>query len=273
MLSLKIPSPIEVVDDHELRESTRESLNRICNMVDWVAWSPLTRIMDELDDNTTIHRKTWEYAMTILAARQFGLVSNRHRALSVGAGYERPLFFFSNHLAEMVATDLYDNPEHEGTPAMLTTPERFAPFPYARERLKVMRMAGDELRFEENSFDFVFCLSSIEHFGNRETQARSLSEMRRVVKPGGLILLATELILNDSTHHEYFTYAELESMFLKAPGLRLVGGDLDLRIARSLVEYPILLDSSRNTSVSPHITLYAGGVLLTSVMLVLQKGA
>ncbi len=69
--------------------------------------------------------------------------------------------------------------------------------------------------------------------------------MRRVVKPRGVIAIATELILNDATHHEYFTYPELEQMFLRAPGLQLVGGPLDLRIADSLVRYPVMLDSSR----------------------------
>jgi SAM-dependent methyltransferase len=263
--------PIEVIDDVDFREAKRESLNRLCNIVDWQAWGPLSTVMNQLADSVTIHRKSWEYAMCIHGLDKLGVVTPASTALAVGAGYERPLFYFANCIARMVATDLYDNPGHEGQPAMLTDPERFAPFPYRKEALQVLRMPGDALDFEDDTFDFVFCLSSIEHFGSRAAQTRSLQEMRRVVKPRGVIAIATELILNDATHHEYFTYPELEEMFLRAPGLQLVGGPLDLRIADSLVRYPVMLDSSKNPAIAPHIVLYSHGVLLTSVMLFLSK--
>ena len=273
VMDFRIAPAVEVIDDIELREAERESLNRLCNIVDWQAWGPLSTVMNQLADCVTIHRKSWEYAMCIHGLKKLGVVTPASTALAVGAGYERPLFYFANCIARMVATDLYDNPGHEGQPAMLTEPEQFAPFPYRKEALQVLRMPGDALDFEDNTFDFVFCLSSIEHFGSRATQKRSLEEMKRVVKPRGVIAIATELILNDATHHEYFTYAELEQMFLRAPGLQLVGGPLDLRIGESLVRYPVMLDSTKNPAVAPHIVLYSHGVLLTSVMLFLSKTA
>ena len=48
---------------------------------------------------------------------------------------------------------------------MLTDPGTFAPYPYERERLDVRWMDARDLRFPDGSFDAVFSLSSIEHFG------------------------------------------------------------------------------------------------------------
>lgn len=254
-----------------MRDIERTSLNRLCTTSDWEAHGPLSQVMNELNDSVCIHRKSWEYALCILGLRQLGEYGETSKAIAVGAGYERPLFHYANEIQLMVATDLYDNPDHEGQPAMLTSPETFAPFEYREDHLNVLRMSGDQLDFPDCEFDFAFCLSSIEHFGSRETQRKSLAEMRRVLKPGGIAAIATELILNDGTHDEYYTYAELEEMFLKAPGFELVGGDLDLRIQQSLLDYPVELDRHRNTNASPHITLYTEGCLITSVMLFLRR--
>ena len=259
------------MNDIELRESKPTSLNRICNVVDWEAWSPLTAIMRELRDDVSIHRKAWEYALAISGLQSFGVVHENARAVSVGAGSERPLYYFANRIAEMVATDLYNEQQSESAPTMLSNPAHFAPFEFRRDRLKVIRMAGDDLKFPDETFDFAFSLSSIEHFGSREIQSKALREMRRVVRPGGILCISTELILNNASHDEYFTYPQLKKTFLDAPGLELVGGDLDLRIAESLVRYPTMMDHTRFPSVAPHVTLFSNGVLFTSVMMFLRR--
>ena len=260
---------IKVLPDNELRDAERGSLNRLCNTLDWSAWGPLSNVMNAMHDSVTIHRKSWEYALCVHGLTELGLVDESSTALAVGAGYERPLYLFANRIEQMVATDLYDNPDHEGRPDMITDPQKYAPFPYREDHLEVLRMPGDDLQFPDDTFDFTFCLSSIEHFGSRETQRRSLEEMRRVTRPGGVLSIATELILNDASHHEYFRPEELESMFLNHPGLELVG-DLDLRIQQSLMDYPIDLATTRNENAAPHITLLTEGCLITSIMLFLR---
>jgi SAM-dependent methyltransferase len=177
----------------------------------------------------------------------------------------------ANHIQEMVATDLYDNPDHEGNPVMLTHPEAFAPFPYRENHLVVKRMDATQIDYPNETFDFCFTLSSIEHFGSRENSRMAMEEMRRVVKRGGIICVATELILNDSTHHEYFTLKELQETIINVDGLNLVGGELDLRISRSIVENPIRLDFEKDLHVSPHIVMQHGENVWTSVILFFQK--
>lgn len=262
---------ISIEKDIDMRMSERKSLNRLCDISDWHVQCDLTRIMKELNEGSYIHRKSWEYAMCIHGLHQLGVVKSDSRAIAIGAGYERPLYYFANNIKEMIATDLYEFPDNEGTPVMLTNPEKFAFFEYRKDHLIVKKMNAMELEYKDNQFDFCFSLSSIEHFGSRENTKQAVIEMHRVLKVGGVACIATELILNDATHHEYFTLDELYETVINVDGFELVGGDLDLRISRSLFENPIDLVIEKNLNISPHITLKQDDVVWTSVILFLQK--
>jgi hypothetical protein len=73
----------------------------------------------------------------------------------------------------MVATDLYDNPDHEGQPAMLTSPETFAPFEYREDHLNVLRMSGDQLDFQiaSSTSHFAFLQSNTSAVAKRNAKA------------------------------------------------------------------------------------------------------
>jgi glycogen(starch) synthase len=271
-MSTEIAEYIKVINDTELRRSQRTSLNRLPIVSDWRVGSTLCQHMQALNEGPYIHRKTWEYGMCLMGLHQLGAVHPRARALAVAAGCERPFYYFTNHVEKVVATDLYENPDHEGNPAILDDPSKFACFPYRKERLTVLRMNALKLDFANDSFDFTFCLSSIEHYGSRENSAQGVREMYRVTKPGGIVCIATELILNKSTHPEYFTLDQFEAAVLSSTPLKLVGGELDLRITESLVQNPIDLEID-DLSVSPHIVLKSGDVLFTSLICFLQKPA
>lgn len=199
------------------------------------------------------------------------MVKSNSKAIAVGAGHERPLFYFANQITKMVATDLYNNWGVDGDSSMLTTPEKFTPFPYRNENLEVYQMNGTDLKFADNSFDFAFTLSSIEHFGSRENVREAMSEICRVLKPGGVLCLTTELILNNSHHPEYFTFDELRKYILESTEMKVVGGEIDLRISRSIVLNPIELDIEKDLNISPHIVLKQGNVIWTSIICFLQK--
>jgi len=59
----------------------------------------------------------------------------------------------------------------------------------------VQHMNALDLRFEPETFDAVFCLSSIEHFGGEAAARHALAEMHRVAKPGGVVAITTECII------------------------------------------------------------------------------
>ena len=126
-------------------------------------------ILPERDPLAHMERKVWEYAMLALFLRDTGRLGDDTRALAVGAGDERIVFWLANHLGRVVATDIYGEGEFAGDtarPSMLDDPAAHAPFAYRHDHLEVHWMDGRELLFPDDSFDVVFSMSSIEHFGS-----------------------------------------------------------------------------------------------------------
>jgi SAM-dependent methyltransferase len=144
------------------------------------------------------YRKHWEIAMTALALSRAGLLNERAEILGVGAGNEPTLFWLTNHVRRVFATDLYLDPaewEQSADASMLLHPEIHWPGPWRPRRLVVQHMDARELGYEAESFDAIFSSSSLEHFGDRGDVARAVGEMHRVLRPGGLLSISTELRL------------------------------------------------------------------------------
>jgi SAM-dependent methyltransferase len=157
-------------------------------------------LVPERDPREHIERKVWEYAMVMLFLADTGHLDGRSRVLSVGAGNERVLFWLTNHVGKMVATDIYgEGPfaEREAQPSMLTDPGSHAPaYRWREEALEVHHMDGRRLTFAEASFDAVFTVSSIEHFGTPRDVAQAAGEIGRVLRPGGHALIITECLVH-----------------------------------------------------------------------------
>jgi SAM-dependent methyltransferase len=158
-------------------------------------------IVPGLEPFQRVQRKTWEFALLALFLEDAGQLREETRILSVGAGNESVLFWLANRVAKVVATDLYGEGMFSGSEAdrrMLTDPASFSPYPYRESHLEVRHMDARELEFEDGSFDAVFSLSSIEHFGSWSDIRRSAEEIGRVLRPGGVAFVVTELFLGRS---------------------------------------------------------------------------
>ncbi len=158
-------------------------------------------IVPGLDLSERVHRKNWEYALLALFLDDAGLLGEKTRILSVGAGHETVLFWLANRVAKVVATDIYGQGVFSGLEAdrsMLTDPASFSPYPYRESHLEVRHMDAKQLEFEDGSFDAVFSLSSIEHFGSWADIRRSAEEIGRVLRPGGAAFIVTECFLGRS---------------------------------------------------------------------------
>src|SRR5436190_4928050 len=162
---------------------------------DWIA---MFRELKLSPDKREMHRKGYEFAQLLFGCRRLGALGENARVLSVGAGREAVLYWLANQVRQVVATDLYegfrwqDEQGREGDPVILEQPDDYAPFPYRRDRLAFMRMDGTRLAFSDGTFDVAYSLSSIEHFGGITGAKAALLEMARVLKPGGILALATE---------------------------------------------------------------------------------
>lgn len=144
------------------------------------------------------YRKHWEVAMTAMAFSRGGVLGSDAEVLGVGAGNEPTTFWLTRHVGRVFATDLYlDTSEWEESAdsSMLTQPEMHWPFEWCPRRLVVQHMDGRNLRYEPETFDAIFSSSSIEHFGDRHDVMRAVAEMHRVLRPGGLLCLSTEMRL------------------------------------------------------------------------------
>jgi hypothetical protein len=105
-----------------------------------------------------------------------------------------------------------------------------------------------------------------------------MKEIERVLKPGGIAVIATEYIINDKDHLEFFNRKTIYSDLIdKLDSLKLVE-PLDLRITTktldTIVDYFEVLkrdDDLNFKKTHPHILLRLRNILFTSVMLVFQK--
>ena len=273
---------------HITNPSDQPKLNRLCCIEDWEN-SEIKAALAELQKLSSegfIHRKDWEWALGIIAMRRFGKLNEKSTAIGVGSGREAILFYLANKVKHVYATDLYKVRNWmEAAPSDFPeNPKKYAPFPYKEDALTVLRMDGTKLEFPSESFDIAFSFSSIEHFGggknNHSGALRSLKEMERVLKPGGLAVITTEYIINDKEHPEFFNRRTIYSDLIdKLERLKLVE-PLDLRITTktldTVIDYSSIGVSWNNINndykrTHPHIVLRIKNILFTSIMLVFQK--
>jgi SAM-dependent methyltransferase len=243
--------------------------------LDWVGEEWL-HYLDELgvgEMRERKHRKGWEWAQGLYALEKLGMLRHDAVAIGVGAGTEQFIFYLTNYINMVYATDIYGQGKFVNETAfadMVTAPERYSKIPFNRDRLVVKSMDGCDLKFPDNSFDFVFSFSSIEHFGGHERAQCAMKEMARVVKPFGVVVLTTEIVLNGVHHHEYFLPEQLLECCVHGTGLRLIE-DIDFEISQETLEHVLDCRHPKYRTASPHVILKFAEVCWTSVSLVLEK--
>src|SRR5215217_7487079 len=219
---------------YDINPKDKPKLNRLCYVEDSEN-SEVREILSSLQ--LDFSRRSWEYALAIIAMRRFGKLNNNSKAIGIASAKEALLFYLANHVNHVYATDLYDS-----------TKDRNAP---------------------SESLDIAFSISSIEHFGgkNHSGALGSLKEIERVLKAGGISVITTEYIVNDKEHPEFFNGRTIyDDLINKLQKLQLVE-PLDLRITTRTLDTA----TGQYDNIYPHILLRYGDILFTSVMLVFQK--
>ncbi|HET9060938.1 MAG TPA: class I SAM-dependent methyltransferase [Acidimicrobiales bacterium] len=254
----------------------RARLNGLCRPDYWgdPEWRGFGRALALPQDEGWYHRKAWEWTQCVYGLERLGALGPDKLALGVGAGHERVLYYLANRARAAVATDLYGGDfaggeAQEATPDFLRDPAHFAPFAFARQRLLAMPADGLALPFRTGTFDAVYSLSSIEHFGGHAQAAGAVREMCRVLRPGGVACVATELVLVGGPHEAYFTWEEFDRYVVKAAGLVLVE-PLDTTLPPpEMLEEPVRLPEQ--VSRAPHVVVQEGSTVFTSVCAFLRK--
>lgn len=235
-------------------------------------WLAILRSLGLTDDKVAMHRKPYEFTQLIYGCRRLGVLRDESSFVSIGAGHEQVLYWLANHVARVVATDMYEGSwqgerAKEGDPVVLEDPDKYAPFPYRRDHLTFMKMDGRDLQFPDGTFDVAYSLSSIEHFGGVPGAAQTMREMARVIKPGGVLAVATEYVLSGPPCEETFRPHEIHDL-VRSSGLQLVE-PIDERVFHRYETRPVRLDVDPYES--PHMTVQLGDTVFTSVMMFLRK--
>ena len=63
---------------------------------------------------------------------------------------------------------------------------------------KYVQAEMTKLPLEDASFDLVFCIATLHHLPDEETRRQALSEMKRILKPGGRVLMTNWNLYSDS---------------------------------------------------------------------------
>jgi SAM-dependent methyltransferase len=249
-------------------------LSKICDRRDWdhPAWRQALEDLGYHADPARLHRKDWEFAQAVYGLRKLRRLCPGATALGLGCGHEPIIFFLAGRLRSVVATDLYEGAfsGHEADPRILRDPEAFAPYSYHRDRLHVRQMDATAIDYGPDTFDIVFSFSSFEHFGSRRIQRESLAAIHRVLRPGGVAVLTTEIILNAwGRHGDYFRRKELLEELIPGAGLRLVGGEFSFTTSQGTLDALVRLPYEVERR--PHLVLRRWRTYFTSCSLFMEK--
>ncbi|HUR20683.1 MAG TPA: methyltransferase domain-containing protein, partial [Vicinamibacterales bacterium] len=235
-------------------------------------WIRILKSLQVPHHKLSMHRKSYEWTQLLFGLKRLGKIDEATSVLSVGAGHECVLYWLANHTGRVVATDLYEgrwqsSAGREGDVGVLEHPEEFAPFPYRKDRLTFRRMDGRTLQFADHEFDVVYSLSSIEHFGGFDGARASMVEMARVLKPGGVLVLATEYIVCGPDYEEAFQ-PDVFKRLIDVPGLRLVE-PIDECVARRY-DTPVV-NLRTHLHQRPHMLVKVDDTVFTSAMVFLRR--
>jgi SAM-dependent methyltransferase len=282
-------SNLKNASPYRIDAGSKTKLNRLCYVEDWQNHEIRETLVElqKFNPEGFIHRKDWEWAIGLIAMKRFDKLNKSSAAIGVGSGTEPIPFYLANKISHVYATDLYEDSESWKKAApieFLRNPKKYAPFPYREEALTVLRMDGSNLNFPDETFDIAFSFSSIEHFGgkNHSGALKSMREIERVLKPGGIAVIATEYIINGKKHPEFFNKKTIHSDLIdKLEKLKPVE-PLDLRITTNTLDTVIdhfTIDANWDDmdeeykKTHPLILLKIRNILFTSIMIVFQKQA
>ena len=216
---------------------------KVCDAADFFAPDFTSIVSGALQEVPKLHRKQWEFAIIFDRLHKAGVLRDDASGISFGAGRERLLYALANRVGRLWATDLY-SASSVWPGAKADDPQAFVladPGMATRlDRLSVKNMDMRQIDFPDESFDFAYSSSAVEHIGGWEDFKAHLAEVRRVLKPGGVYVMTTDIIYGPA-------WEEVGNFKFDPDGLRwwlaesemAYGPVVDCRIARHLANAPL----------------------------------
>ncbi len=220
-------------------------MNKVCDAADWFRPELDRTVREALEELPRCHRKQWEFAVLYRALELHGMLGPEREGISFGSGTERLLYSVARRVKHLWATDLYGDVTTWDT-ARTADAAAFvrgaAPFAIPDGTLSARRMDMREIAFPDASFDFAWSSCAIEHIGGTGDFLRHLREVHRVLKPGGIYALTTELTFLDAPvaqpGNHFFSRRELE-LLARQSGFEVSGGVVDARLTEHELNTPL----------------------------------
>lgn len=191
-------------------------------------------------DGVANRKKLWETVHIAYGLQQLGLLDGSATGLGVGCGIEPLTYHFARRVSHLYASDRYGLGWNCAPFEMLARPDKFAPYPYPADRLTVLQMNASALLMPENSMDFIYSVSALEHFGGPKAALLHLKEVCRVLKPEGVLAFSTQLVIYGGSSgvapevSDFFTRTTLEWLLVNS-GMERVA-PIDVTPNRDLLE-------------------------------------
>jgi SAM-dependent methyltransferase len=218
-------------------------------------------------------RKVWETTQVALGLEMLGLVEGGKTGLGVGVGDEPLTFWLARRCAHIYGTDLFGFDWCHATLDVLHSPQTFAPYPYPADRLTMLQMDGQNLLLPPDSVDFVWSISTIEHFDGFAGFVKHLEECRKVLRPGGVVAFSTEMALNSARPPQFCLTAERLSVIIDLAGMEPVF-PFDGNVHPELLSNPAHVRMPEWKFEPQHwdrLSVSLNGLIVTSVTMFLRK--
>ena len=172
-------------------------LNRLFDYSDF-SDPEFMKIQEEFGETGGTSRKSWEFVAMSQGLKELGCFSNDKVALGLGCLKESLIYRYANRFKHTYATDIAYYPKGDSRlqpwgGEYYTVDEVYeSNIKYDRDKLTVLPMDMTRLEFPDETFDVVWCSSSVEHVGGLESLLWCFHEVQRVLKPNGIFTITTE---------------------------------------------------------------------------------
>jgi glycosyltransferase involved in cell wall biosynthesis/GT2 family glycosyltransferase/SAM-dependent methyltransferase len=247
----------------------RRRLSKICDARDWDAadwWRTASAAHGDGGRRNWYlrHRKAWECGQVSYAVEQLVPSPRTASGVVVHAAADPVVFGLTNHVASVTAVDEY-GAGRDAPAEMIEHPERFAPVPFARGGLRVVKAAASRTGLPDRAFDFAVACS-LHRCESEDDAARVLAECARLVRPGGPVIAVTEVGLNGVARSGLLVPEQIDRV-IAASGLAAIE-EPDYSVDDGTLAG--LVDLDQGSSRMPHLVLAQGNALFTSGVLVLE---
>lgn len=136
-------------------------------------------------------RKTWENLMLCYGA---DALQCGGRALGLGCLKEALMFVYANKFESVIATDRayypgkYWGKQHYDVDELY----QYAKISYPDSSITFKAMDMKDIEFDDETFDYIWSSSSVEHVGLLPDVVKVFTEIDRVLKPNGICGITTE---------------------------------------------------------------------------------